>query len=87
MKLDEKYRIVYDENNVVLQFFEQRVKEKKDGNKENYEFVDSFYFPNIKQALKSYANKTLKGSSSFLDLICRIELLESKIDNLELIKQ
>lgn len=83
MELDNKYRIVYDENNVILQFHEIRVKNKKDDTKEDYEFVDSFYYPNVKSALKSYVQKSIKGSQSVLDLMCRIDDLEIKIDKLK----
>ena len=87
MTLDGNYRIVYDENNVVLQFHEIREKTKKlDNSKESYEYVDNFYFPTVKHALKSYINKSLKYSNSHLDLICRIEDLELKIDKLKLNK-
>jgi hypothetical protein len=83
MEVDEKFRIVYDENNVILQFHEIRIKSKKDETKEEYEFVDNFYYSNIAQALKSYTNKCLKGSDSISELIQRIENLETLIPNLK----
>ena len=83
MQVDEKFRIVYDENNVILQFHEIRIKTKKDGTEEQYEFVDNFYYSNITQALKSYTNKCLNGSNSILGLIKRIENLETLIPNLK----
>ena len=83
MDLDSKYRIVYDDNNVVLQFHEKRKRVKvKTGVEEDYEYVDNFYYSNMKQALKNYVNKSLKGAESIDKLIIAIEKLETKIDNL-----
>lgn len=84
MELDEKFRILYDESNVILQFHEIRDRKKKDETIESYEYVDNFYYPTILHALKSYTNKSLKYSKSILDLICRIEDLEVKINKLKL---
>ena len=87
MELDKNYRIVYDETNVILQFHEIREKTKKiDNSKERYEYIDNFYYPTVKHALKGYINKCLKYSNSMLELICSIEDLELKIDKLELNK-
>lgn len=82
MELDDKYRVVYDENNVVLQFYEKRVKTKKSGDKEVYEFTDNFYYPNIKSALKAYLNKSIKGSESVKVVLERINLVENRINQL-----
>ena len=82
MELDDKYRVVYDENNVVLQFYEKRVKTKKSGDKETYEFTDNFYYPNIKSALKAYLNKSIKGSESVKVVLERINLVENRINQL-----
>ncbi len=86
MKLSENYRLVFDANNVTLQFFEQREKVKKDGTKEMHEFTDDSYYPNIKVALKQFVLKSLKDSDSVKDCIKKIELLESKIDKLNFSK-
>jgi len=78
MELNNNYRIVYDTNNVILQYHEKRVREKKDGSKEEYEFTDDYFYPTLKQAMKSFVNKSLKGANSIYELVKRIEKLESK---------
>ena len=81
MNLDNNYRIVYDENNVILQFFEQREKKTKDGNVD-FEFTENFYYPNLKTALTAFLTKSLHGSKTIefvLNEIARVESIISKI--------
>ena len=82
MDIDNKYKIVYDENNVILQFHEDRIKVKKDGSKETYEFTDNYYYHNLKYALKGYLNKALKYNESLSDVLDELKRIEDKIDNL-----
>lgn len=83
MTLSNEYRLVYEENKVVtLQFFESRIRKKKDGNAEDYEFTDNYYYPNLKKALKAFVNKSVMPSENIEEVLDRIELLESKIDKL-----
>jgi methionine salvage enolase-phosphatase E1 len=82
MKLASNYRIVKEENNTILQFHEDRVKIKKDGTKEPYEFVDSFFYPNLKSALKAYVNKAVGDCKEVKEVLKKIEQLENKIDKL-----
>jgi len=84
MELNENYRIITDENNVILQFFETREKEnKKDGSKEPYEFTDNFYYPTIKTALRGFLNKSIKPSTAVEDCLYRIEEVENIIKSLK----
>lgn len=53
MKLNDKYRIIYDTDNTILQFFEQREVNVKDevtkkyvGTGEFKEHTENFYYPN-----------------------------------------
>jgi hypothetical protein len=83
MELDKDYRIVYEENNVTLQYHEIKIRTKKNGEKENYEFVDNFYYPNLQSALKAYSNKALSYSKSIKDVLDRqynIELLIKQLN-------
>ena len=82
MDIDNKYRIVYDENNVILQFHEDRIKVKKDGSKETYEFTDNYYYHNLKYALRGYVNKSLKYNELLVDVLFEIKRVEDKIDKL-----
>jgi len=81
MQLNNEYRLVYEDNKVVtLQFFENRVREKKNGDTETYEFTDNYYYPNLKKALKAYVNKSIMPSKDIQEVLDKIELLESRID-------
>lgn len=82
MVLDDKYRIIYEENNVILQFYQDRVRVKKSGLKEPFEFTDNFYYPTLKDALKAYLNRTLIGSKKVEVVLERINLVENLINKL-----
>ena len=83
MTLSNEYRLVYEENKVVtLQFFESRIRKKKDGNTESYEFTDNYYYPNLKTALKSFVNKSVMPSKNIEEVLDKIKSLESKIDKI-----
>jgi len=79
MKLDDNYLLVYDENNVVLRYEENRIRIKKDMTNEPYLFYEDRYYPTVKSALKAYLNISLKGSTSIEDVINRIKKAEKTI--------
>ena len=98
MNLDSNYRIVYDENNVILQFFEQREKQtvskiidKETGKKkqvltpsgEFYEFTENFYYPNLKTALTAFLMKSLHGSETIENVLNQISRVELIISRLK----
>lgn len=87
MQLSDNYRLVFDENNVTLQYFEIREKKKKDGTKEPYEYQSNTYHNSVKQALKAFLALEIKGSESVADCFARIEEVENKIDQLQLSNQ
>ena len=91
MDLDNNYRIVYDENNVILQFFEQREKMiiKRVVDKETdkpkrlsipsgefYEHTENFYYPNMKTALTAFLMKSLRGSETIENVLNQIARVE-----------
>jgi hypothetical protein len=85
MILCEKWRLAYDENNVILEFFETRERKKKGTDeKEPFEFVEQFYYPNVKTALTAFTQKYMKGSEDVEDILDRIDGLENLIKNLKL---
>ena len=86
MRLSNEYTLEYDENNVVLVFSEPRTRVKKNGTTEEYIYTDKYYYPNIKSALKSYLNKSIKGAKDIQDLVDKILNVEKKIDNLSEVK-
>lgn len=85
MELDEKYRIVTDENNVILQFFEQRTRKvKKTETEEEYEYTENYYYPTIKTALKGFLNKSVKECKTVEQILAEFKRLEGIIDNLKI---
>tara|TARA_R110000851_G_scaffold291462_5_gene445839 strand:- start:2146 stop:2397 length:252 start_codon:yes stop_codon:yes gene_type:complete len=78
MELDENYRILHEENNVILQFYENRIRTKKDNSNEEYEFTQNYYHPTLKSALKSYLNKSI-AKPSISEVINKIEEVEKLI--------
>jgi len=73
MNLNENYRIIYDENNTILQFFEQREKKPKDGVSSYYEFQDNSYYPNLKTALQGFLNKCTWGLETAKEVLNKLE--------------
>lgn len=83
MELNKEYRLVYEDNKtIILQFFENRIRKKNGGGTETYEFTENYYYPNLKNALKAYVNKSVMPSKNIQEVLDRIESLESKIDKL-----
>ena len=84
MELNKNYRIVYDENNCVLQFFEQRESFKKgdtkriQGSGETKEHTEDYYYPNLKTALVGFLQKCtweIESAEEVLKELNRVELL------------
>jgi len=89
MELNKNYRIVYDSDNTILQFFEQREKTVKNETTKKYvgtgefkEFTENFYYPNLKTALSGFLNKCTWDSQTAEEVLAelkKIELLINKI--------
>ena len=84
MELNANYRIVYDDNNCILQYYEMR--EKKDKNKNPlgfvFEYTNDAYYPNLKSALNGFLTKCtwgLETAKEVLDELNKIELIINKI--------
>lgn len=84
MKIDENYRIVFEENNTILQYYQKRTRKKKDKTEELYEFTDNFYYPNLKTCLKAYLNKSISVPGNISEVLDKINQLEQKITKLTL---
>lgn len=87
MDLNKNYRIIYDSENTILQYFEQRESFKKDdklkipGTGEVKEFIENYYYPNLKTALIGFLHKCtwgLETAKEILNELKRIETLISK---------
>lgn len=86
MRISDNYRIIPDDNNVILQFHENRTRVKKDGSTEVYEYTENTYHKTMKQALTAFLNKSQEGSQTVSDLILRIEKVEAEIVKLNFTK-
>lgn len=82
MNIAPDYRIIFDENNVILQYFDQREKSKKDGSVEMYEYQQNTFYPTVKTALIAFLNKTQRNCKTVEGLIERIEYVESLINKI-----
>jgi hypothetical protein len=84
MNLNENYRIVYDSENCILQYFDLREKKIKDtGKTETFEFTENFYYPNLKTALCGFLHKQLwsnGNAESILEKIVEVKLLIKSIN-------
>jgi hypothetical protein len=88
MQLNKNYRIVYDTDNTILQFFEQREKMVKDevskkftGTGEFKEFTENFYYPNLKTALTGFLNKCTWGLDTAKEVLEQLIKIEKIINN------
>ena len=77
MKLNENYSIVYDSENVILQFSEYR----KNKNGDNKLVVDNMYYPSLKTALNGFLIKCTWGLETANEVLCKLNELEILINN------
>jgi len=80
MVLDKEWKVKYDSNNVMLV---QTVDKVHDDGKP-YKAVETYYYPNLKVALKHYLLKSLSGSASIMEVVNRIDKVEKLIKSLKL---
>jgi len=90
MELNNKYRIVYDSENTILQFFEQReinvkdnITKKNIGTGEFKEYTENFYYPNLKTALVGFLNKSTIQTETAEEILKEIKKVETLINNLK----
>lgn len=84
MELNQNYRIIYDSDNTILQFFEQReIKVQKIGTGEFKEFTENFYYPNLKSALNGFLNKCTWGLLTVNEVIKELKKLETLINTIK----
>jgi len=88
MELNKNYRIIYDSENTILQFYENKEIFKKEdklkikGTGEIKEFTENYYYPNLKSALKGFLNKcnwNIKTAEQILKKLNEIEQIINKI--------
>jgi len=83
MKLDKNYTITGESYNWILKY---KSDPKVDDKKKEYTTKSTWYFSNIKHALKKYMDESLKSSNSVEDLMEALIRVEEKINNLKLNK-
>jgi len=90
MQLNKNYRIVYDTDNTILQFFEQREKMVKDevskkfiGTGKFKEFTENFYYPNLKTALSGFLNKCTWELETAKEVLEQLVKIENIINNIK----
>ena len=90
MQLNKNYRIVFDTDNTILQFFEQREKMVKDevskkfiGTGEFKEFTENFYYPNLKTALNGFLNKSTWDLETAKEVLEQLLKIENIINNIK----
>ena len=90
MQLNENYRIVYDSDNTILQFFEQREVNVKDeitkkyvGTGEFKEVTENFYYPNLKTALTGFLNKSTWRVETAKEVLSKLNELEVLIKTIK----
>jgi hypothetical protein len=80
MNLNENYRIVYDSENCILQYYDQRERKVKGSDtKESFEFTENFYYPNLKTALVAFLNKATWGLETAEKVLSEIKRVEAII--------
>ena len=80
MNLNENYRIVFDSENCILQYFDLREKKIKDtGKTEPFEFTENFYYPNLKTALNGFLHKQLWSNGNAEEILSEIKRVEEII--------
>jgi len=98
MELNANYRIVYDTDNTILQFFEQREKnfitkvlDRATGKTKQIsepsgvfaEFTENFYYPNLKTALTGFLHKCTWGLETAKEVITELNKLETLINQIK----
>jgi hypothetical protein len=88
MKLKFNYKIDRDENNVILRFEEKRTRINNEKKEVEFLHTDSWFYPNLKMALKAYLNKIVFDSATNEDtsastILRRIGEVEELIQSLK----
>lgn len=90
IEIDESYSIKHD--GVCWHLIHRQVKKRKRSDKDGrwskgdeYITKDKTYYPTIKMALKYYLNDSLSEAQTILDVINKIDEVESKIDGLKIV--
>ena len=81
MIIDDNYEIIKDGDCIILRY-ESKVLSQLTN--KMITSKDTWYFPNVKLALKKYLNQKVDASDEISNILEAIEKVEEKIDNLKL---
>ena len=82
MQLDQSYSIDTDSAGTILNFTEQRTREK-DGKEIEYVFRDQWFFLSVNQALNKYLDLKTEGTEDVKECINKIEEVRSIINKIK----
>jgi len=70
LKITENWFIdCEDANNCILTFKEERIREKKTGEQEQYDYLDEYYYPNVQSALVKYLQLCQEEAKTVMECI------------------
>jgi hypothetical protein len=85
IQLDNNYRInTEDNNNCILEFFEQRTKNKGTDKEEQFEYIEQWFYPHVHDALKKYLYMVQKYSTSIEEILQKTKEVEKLINTLQI---
>ena len=82
MKLDDNYSIKIDNSGTILNFQQQRQREKN-GEMVDFTHKDQWFFLSLPQALNKYLDLKLEGSEDVKDCLKRIEEVRTIIKSIK----
>jgi hypothetical protein len=81
--LDENYRIdTEDNNNCILEFFEQRTKNKGTDKEEQFEFVEQYFYPRVSDCLEKYLYLSQKNSKTVQEILLKTKEIEKLLQTM-----
>jgi hypothetical protein len=81
IRIDEHYTIdSSDKHNNTLRYKGDLVTQTVAGTVRSYHPKDSWFYPNVKMALKAYLQRCEREATSIEDLVRRIELAEENVE-------
>ena len=86
IKLDENYTIDSDNYNWILRYEKTYEGKDKDGNPKEQTSTNETFHGSLKQCILEYINETGKWCDSLIAILDKLNEVEVKIDNLNIIK-
>ena len=85
IQLDEKHRINVEERKLcILEFFETRTKNEGKENEEEFEYVDQYFYPDVKSCLVKYLDLCQEQATSIEEILQKTKEVENLINSLQI---